>query len=110
MPENEVVEGLGQTAQLLASLDVIRKAGAERNDEGLGLRTLELLDAGYSLRPSATPSHEGLALLQELATRVANGHQFNPIVKLNPWHVVVVTDRAGTQDGNTNRISTIVTS
>ncbi len=62
-----VVEGLGQTAQLLASLDAIRKAGAERNDEGLGLRTLELLDAGYSLRPSATPSHEGLTLLEELS-------------------------------------------
>ena len=62
-----VVEGLGQTAQLLATLDAIRKAGADRNDEDLGLRTLELLDAGYSLRPSATPSDEGIALLEELS-------------------------------------------
>jgi 3-hydroxymyristoyl/3-hydroxydecanoyl-(acyl carrier protein) dehydratase len=62
-----VVEGLGQTAQLLATLDAIRRAGAERHDEGLGLRTLDLLDAAYSLRPSATPSDEGLALLKELS-------------------------------------------
>jgi len=62
-----VVEGLGQTAQLLATLDAIRKAGADRNDEDLGLRTLELLDAGYSLRPSTTPSDEGIALLEELS-------------------------------------------
>ena len=62
-----VVEGLGQTAQLLATLDAIRKAGADRNDEDLGLRTLDLLDAGYSLRPSATPSDEGIALLEELS-------------------------------------------
>jgi 3-hydroxymyristoyl/3-hydroxydecanoyl-(acyl carrier protein) dehydratase len=63
-----VVEGLGQTAQLLATLDAIRRAGAERHDQGLGLRTLDVLDAGYSLRPSATPSDEGLALLEELSS------------------------------------------
>jgi 3-hydroxymyristoyl/3-hydroxydecanoyl-(acyl carrier protein) dehydratase len=60
------VEGLGQTAQLLATLNAIRLAGAERQDEGLGLRALEALDAVYSLRPGAAPSEEGLALLEEL--------------------------------------------
>ncbi len=62
-----VVEGLGQTAQLLATLDAIRRAGAERDDEGLGLRTLELRDAPYSLRPSAAPSHASLALRKALS-------------------------------------------
>ena len=57
-----VVEGLGQTAQLLATLD-----GAARDDPGLGLRTLDALDATYSLRPGATPSEEGLALLEGIA-------------------------------------------
>jgi 3-hydroxyacyl-[acyl-carrier-protein] dehydratase len=61
-----IVEGLGQTAQLLATLNAIRLAGAERQDEGLGLRALEALDAVYSLRPGAAPSEEGLALLEEL--------------------------------------------
>lgn len=66
-PGVHVVEGLGQTAQLLATLDAIRRAGAERDDEGLGLRTLDALDAAYSLRPSAAPSEEGLAMLKELS-------------------------------------------
>jgi 3-hydroxymyristoyl/3-hydroxydecanoyl-(acyl carrier protein) dehydratase len=66
-PGVQVVEGLGQTAQLLATLDAIRRAGAERDDEGLGLRTLDALDAVYSLRPSATPSEEGLVMLKELS-------------------------------------------
>jgi len=61
-----VVEGLGQSAQLLATLDAIRRAGAERQDEGLGLRALEALDAVYSLRPGAAPTEQGLALLAEL--------------------------------------------
>lgn len=60
-----VVEGLGQTSQLLATLETLRRAGVERNDETLGLRTLEALDAMYSLRPSAAPAEEGLALLEE---------------------------------------------
>jgi 3-hydroxymyristoyl/3-hydroxydecanoyl-(acyl carrier protein) dehydratase len=63
-----VVEGLGQSAQLLATLDMIRQAGAERDDETLGFRTLDALDALYSLRPSATPSDEGIALLEEIAS------------------------------------------
>ena len=62
-----VVEGLGQTAQLLATLDAIESAGAARQDAELGLRTLDALDAVYSLRPGATPSEEGLALLEEVA-------------------------------------------
>ena len=62
-----VVEGLGQTTQLLATLEAIRRAGAERHDESLGLRTLDALDAAYSLRPDATPSDEGLALLEEMS-------------------------------------------
>lgn len=62
-----VVEGLGQTAQLLATLDAIYGAGAARDDPGLGLRTLDALDATYSLRPGATPSEEGLALLEGIA-------------------------------------------
>jgi 3-hydroxyacyl-[acyl-carrier-protein] dehydratase len=60
-----VVEGLGQSAQLLASLDAIHRAGMEREDPGLGIRTLDALDAAYSLRPGASPSDEGLALLDE---------------------------------------------
>lgn len=63
-----VVEGLGQTAQLLATLDMIRQTGAERDDENLGFRALDALDAVYSLRPSAPPSDEGLALLKEIAS------------------------------------------
>ena len=63
-----VVEGLGQTAQLLAILEAIRRGGAERNDELLGLKTLEMLDAAYSLRPGVTPSDKGLALLEELSS------------------------------------------
>ncbi len=62
-----VVEGLGQTAQLLATLDAIKSAGAARQDAGLGLRTLDALDAVYSLRPGATPPEEGLALLEEVS-------------------------------------------
>jgi 3-hydroxyacyl-[acyl-carrier-protein] dehydratase len=62
-----VVEGLGQTTQLLATLEAIRRAGAERHDESLGLRTLDALDAAYSLRPGATPSDEGQALLEEMS-------------------------------------------
>jgi 3-hydroxymyristoyl/3-hydroxydecanoyl-(acyl carrier protein) dehydratase len=62
-----VVEGLGQTTQLLATLETIRRAGAERDDETLGLSALEALDAAYSLRPSVGPSEEGLALLDEMS-------------------------------------------
>lgn len=62
-----VVEGLGQTAQLLATLDAIQRAGEERQDVELGLRTLEALDAAYSLRPGATPLDDGLALLEEMS-------------------------------------------
>jgi len=62
-----VVEGLGQTAQLLATLDAIQSAGAACQDAGLGLRTLDALDAVYSLRPGATPSEEGMALLEEVS-------------------------------------------
>lgn len=62
-----VVEGLGQTTQLLATLHAIRKAGAERGDEMLGLITLHALDAAYSLRPGAAPSKEGLVLLDEMS-------------------------------------------
>jgi len=60
-----IVEGLGQTAQLLATLDAIQSAGAARQDPGLGLRTLDALDATYSLRPGASPSQDGLTLLEE---------------------------------------------
>lgn len=60
-----VVEGLGQTSQLLATIEVIRRAGADRNDDTLGLRTLDALDGVYSLRPGAKPPEEGLALLEE---------------------------------------------
>lgn len=63
-----VAEGLGQTAQLLATLNAIRRAGVERHDEALGFRSLDALDAVYSLRPSAAPSEEGLALLEELSS------------------------------------------
>jgi 3-hydroxyacyl-[acyl-carrier-protein] dehydratase len=63
-----VVEGLGQTTQLLATLDAIRRAGAERGDETLGLRTLDALDAAYSLRPGSAPTNEGLALLEEISS------------------------------------------
>lgn len=63
-----VAEGLGQTAQLLATLNAIRRAGLERHDEALGFRSLDALDAVYSLRPSAAPSEEGLALLEELSS------------------------------------------
>lgn len=63
-----VAEGLGQTAQLLATLNAIRRAGVERHDEALGFRALDALDAVYSLRPSAAPSEEGLALLEELSS------------------------------------------
>ncbi|MGB5694031.1 MAG: hypothetical protein WBM46_00125 [Polyangiales bacterium] len=63
-----VVEGLGQTAQLLATLDMVRQAGAQRHDEGLGFRALDALDALYSLRPGAAPSDEGLALLKEISS------------------------------------------
>jgi 3-hydroxyacyl-[acyl-carrier-protein] dehydratase len=62
------VEGLGQTTQLLATLDAIRRAGAERGDETLGLRTLDALDAAYSLRPGSAPTNEGLALLEEISS------------------------------------------
>jgi 3-hydroxyacyl-[acyl-carrier-protein] dehydratase len=62
-----VVEGLGQTTQLLATLDAIRRAGAERGDDMLGLRALHALDAAYALRPSASPSEEGLELLDEMS-------------------------------------------
>ena len=62
-----VVEGLGQATQLLATLDAIRRAGAERGDEMLGLNALHALDATYSLRPSAAPSTEGLELLEEMS-------------------------------------------
>ena len=62
-----VVEGLGQTAQLLATLETIRRAGQQRQDETLGLRTLDALDAAYSLRPSEPPPKEGLALLEEMS-------------------------------------------
>ncbi|MBW2189488.1 MAG: hypothetical protein JRG93_07845 [Deltaproteobacteria bacterium] len=62
-----VVEGLGQTAQLLSTLDAFRRAGAERQDEMLALRTLDALDAAYSLRPGPSPSDEGLALLEDLS-------------------------------------------
>jgi 3-hydroxymyristoyl/3-hydroxydecanoyl-(acyl carrier protein) dehydratase len=63
-----VVEGLGQTTQLLATLDAIRRAGAERGDEMLGLRTLDALDAAYALRPGPGPTEEGLALLEEISS------------------------------------------
>ena len=63
-----VVEGLGQTTQLLATLDAIRSAGAERGDEILGLRTLDALDAAYALRPGPGPTEEGLALLEEISS------------------------------------------
>lgn len=63
-----VVEGLAQTTQLLATLDAIRRAGAERGDETLGLRTLDALDAAYSLRPGSAPTNEGLALLEEISS------------------------------------------
>jgi len=62
-----LVEGLGQTTQLLATLDAIRRAGGERRDEMLGLRTLHALDAAYALRPGPGPTEEGLALLEEIA-------------------------------------------
>lgn len=60
-----VVEGLGQTTQLLATLEVIRRAGVERGDEMLGLTALHAVDAMYALRPSASPTEEGLELLEE---------------------------------------------
>ena len=62
-----VVEGLGQTAQLLATLDAIQSAGVARADEALGLNALDALDAIYSLRPGGPPSEEGLALLEEIS-------------------------------------------
>ncbi|MGB3049915.1 MAG: hypothetical protein WBB42_02895 [Polyangiales bacterium] len=62
-----VIEGLGQTTQLLATLEAIRRAGLERQDESLGLDALDALDAAYSLRPGATPSEEGLALLEQIS-------------------------------------------
>jgi 3-hydroxyacyl-[acyl-carrier-protein] dehydratase len=62
-----VVEGLGQTTQLLATLDAIRRAGAERGDETLGLTTLDALDAAYALRPGGPPTREGLELLEEMS-------------------------------------------
>jgi 3-hydroxymyristoyl/3-hydroxydecanoyl-(acyl carrier protein) dehydratase len=62
-----VIEGLGQTTQLLATLETIRRAGAERGDEALGLSALEALDAAYSLRPTVAPSQDGVALLTEMA-------------------------------------------
>ena len=62
-----VVEGLGQSTQLLATLDAIRRAGAERGDEMLGLNALHSLDAAYALRPGTAPSKEGLELLEEMS-------------------------------------------
>jgi 3-hydroxymyristoyl/3-hydroxydecanoyl-(acyl carrier protein) dehydratase len=47
---------------------MIRQAGAERDDEHLGFRTLDALDALYSLRPSVAPADEGLALLEAIAS------------------------------------------
>jgi 3-hydroxymyristoyl/3-hydroxydecanoyl-(acyl carrier protein) dehydratase len=62
-----VVEGLGQTTQLLATLDAIRRAGAEQDDETLGLRALHALDASYALRPGPRPEDAGLALLEQIS-------------------------------------------
>jgi 3-hydroxyacyl-[acyl-carrier-protein] dehydratase len=62
-----VVEGLGQTTQLLATLDAIRRAGLKRGDAMLGLTALHALDAAYALRPSASPVEEGLELLAEMS-------------------------------------------
>ena len=62
-----VIEGLGQTAQLLATLESIRRAGAERGNEALGLSALETLDAAYSMRPSIASSEEELQLLQTMS-------------------------------------------
>lgn len=62
-----VIEGLGQATQLLATLEAIRRAGAERQHESLGLDALDALDAAYSLRPGATPSKEGLELLERMS-------------------------------------------
>ena len=63
-----VVEGLGQPAQLLSTLDAIRRTGAERGDEALGFRGLDALDSIYSLGPNAGISDDALGLLKDLAS------------------------------------------
>ena len=62
-----VVEGLGQTAQLLATLDAIRgRRGSARRRGPRASDARCCSTPRYSLRPGATPSEEGLALLEGL--------------------------------------------